>query len=246
MRPNPLHDAGHFLIQPGWFTPVFWLLLLGSAALAVLAWRIEPAQRSPRAVGLWVLRGLVGTMWWQQSLWKIPPNFGGLRYWMQQEAAHAAMRSRALPIGAAEPNLFGPLVYLTEVPRRFPVAWPALEAWRIAWRADGPQSLAGPVLSARRMALDLHVPSHHPGIVRHRPARARPRCGRVAGASSRPGRMEGRGSVLGCLGITHYSPGRHGKRRRRPCERCALDDGSPAHRSCARGCERQRAKQSPG
>ena len=87
MRPNPLHDAGHFLIQPGWFTPVFWLLLLGSAALAVLAWRIEPAQRSPRAVGLWVLRGLVGTMWWQQSLWKIPPNFGGLRYWMQQEAA---------------------------------------------------------------------------------------------------------------------------------------------------------------
>lgn len=91
MRPNPLHDAGHFLIQPGWFTPVFWLLLLGSAALAVLAWRIEPAQRSPRAVGLWVLRGLVGTMWWQQSLWKIPPNFGGLRYWMQQEAAHAAI-----------------------------------------------------------------------------------------------------------------------------------------------------------
>ena len=118
MRPNPLHDAGHFLTQPGWFTPVFWLLLLGSATFAVMAWRTAPEQRSPRAVGLWVLRVLVGTMWWQQSLWKIPPNFDGLRYWMQQEAAHAAIALQgALVSDVVLPslNLFGPLVYLTEV-----------------------------------------------------------------------------------------------------------------------------------
>lgn len=118
MRPNPLHDAAQFLTQPGWFTPVFWLLLLGSVAIAVLAWRTDSAQRTPRVIALWVLRVLVGSMWWQQSLWKIPPNFDGLRYWMQQEVAHACtvllsdfVSSLVLP----NLNLFGPLVYLTEV-----------------------------------------------------------------------------------------------------------------------------------
>ena len=90
MRPNPLDDAVHFLSQPGWFTPVFWVLLLVSVAVAVLAWRREPA-RSPHSMVLWVLRVLMGAMWWQQSLWKIPPNFDGLKYWMQQEADHAAI-----------------------------------------------------------------------------------------------------------------------------------------------------------
>ncbi|HVC62799.1 MAG TPA: hypothetical protein VND19_20850 [Acetobacteraceae bacterium] len=118
MRPNPLHDAVQFLTQVGWFTPVFWLLLLGSAAIAGFAWRADPAQRTPRAVALWLLRVLVGTMWWQQSLWKIPPNFAGLRYWMEQEAAHAAVLLQGeLVRDVVLPNLglFGPLVYLVEV-----------------------------------------------------------------------------------------------------------------------------------
>jgi uncharacterized membrane protein YphA (DoxX/SURF4 family) len=29
-------------------------------------------------------------MWWQQSLWKLPPNFDGLRYWTEQMVEHAA------------------------------------------------------------------------------------------------------------------------------------------------------------
>ena len=118
MRPNPLHDLGTFLTQSGWFTPVFWLLLLASVAIAAAAWRADPAQRTPCAVVLWLLRVLVGGMWWQQSLWKIPPNFDGLRYWMQQEAAHAAVALQGALVGDVMlPNLnvFGPLVYLTEV-----------------------------------------------------------------------------------------------------------------------------------
>jgi hypothetical protein len=91
MRPNPFDDVVHFLIQPVWFTPVFWLLLLASVIIAIRVWRGEPAQRSVHALGLWVLRVLVGSMWWQQTLWKIPPNFDGLRYWMEQEAAHASV-----------------------------------------------------------------------------------------------------------------------------------------------------------
>jgi uncharacterized membrane protein YphA (DoxX/SURF4 family) len=92
--------------------------LVGSVVIAALAWRAEPAQRTARAVGLWVLRVLVGSMWWQQSLWKIPPNFDGLRYWMQQEVAHAAVPLQsAFVADLVLPNLglFGPLVYLIEV-----------------------------------------------------------------------------------------------------------------------------------
>jgi uncharacterized membrane protein YphA (DoxX/SURF4 family) len=118
MRPNPLHDAMQFLMQPGWFTPVVWLLLLSSVVIAVVVWRRDPAQRTLRNLGLWGLRVLMGIMWWQQSLWKIPPNFAGLHYWVQQEAEHAAIALQGALIGdIVLPNLtvFGPLVYLVEV-----------------------------------------------------------------------------------------------------------------------------------
>ena len=46
MRPNPLDDVLEFLARPIWPTPVFWLLLIGSAAIAFTAWRREPAQRT--------------------------------------------------------------------------------------------------------------------------------------------------------------------------------------------------------
>ena len=118
MRPNPLNDALQFLTQPAWFTVVFWLLLLLSIAIAIVAWRREPAQRTTRHLCVWVLRVLMGTMWWQQTLWKIPPNFSGLKYWMEQEADHAAIvlqgelvRMIVLP----HLSLFGPLVYLVEL-----------------------------------------------------------------------------------------------------------------------------------
>src|SRR5262245_34182663 len=118
MRPNPLYDAAQFLTKPGWFTPVFWLLLLASIVVAILVWRQQPEQRSARNLGIWGLRVLMGSMWWQQTLWKIPPNFGGLQYWMQQEADHAAIALQgALVRDVVLPNLtvFGPLVYLVEL-----------------------------------------------------------------------------------------------------------------------------------
>ena len=118
MRPNPLHDAVHFLTQSAWFTPVFWLLLLASVVIAVLAWHRDAAQRTPRNIGIWALRLLMGAMWWQQTLWKIPPNFEGLKFWMQQEADHAAIALQGeLVRDIVLPNLgvFGPLVYLVEL-----------------------------------------------------------------------------------------------------------------------------------
>jgi uncharacterized membrane protein YphA (DoxX/SURF4 family) len=118
MRPDPLHDAVQFLTKPAWFTAVFWLLLVASVAIAGLAWRRDPAQRTPRNLGIWGLRVLMGTMWWQQTLWKIPPDFAGLRYWMEQEADHAAITLQGTLVrDIVLPNLavFGPLVYLVEL-----------------------------------------------------------------------------------------------------------------------------------
>lgn len=118
MRPNPFNDVLTFMTKPDWPTPVFWLLLLGSGVIAVAAWRRAPAQRTPRQLGTWILRLIVGAMWWQQSLWKIPPNFDGLAYWMQQMVDHASIELQSKFVALIvlpQISIFGPLVYLVEV-----------------------------------------------------------------------------------------------------------------------------------
>jgi uncharacterized membrane protein YphA (DoxX/SURF4 family) len=119
MRQNPLFDALNFLGDVGFPRPFFILLLLGSAVIAYLAWRGDPAQRSIRHVGVGVLRVLVGTMWWQQSLWKVPPLYDwGLIHWMQEMVEHASTPLQSdLVRDLVLPNIafFGPLVYAIEV-----------------------------------------------------------------------------------------------------------------------------------
>jgi uncharacterized membrane protein YphA (DoxX/SURF4 family) len=118
LRPNPLRDVVAFLSTPGVATVVFWLLLVGSCAIAFAALRVEPGQRTARHIGFWLLRLLAGSMWWQQSLWKIPPNYDGLVYWMKQMVDHASIPLQAqLVQDVVLPNitLFGPLVYGMEV-----------------------------------------------------------------------------------------------------------------------------------
>ena len=98
---------------------MFWLLLLGAAAAAVLAWRSDPAQRSIYHISHCLLRIIVGTMWWQQSLWKVPPHYDwGLIHWMEEMVAHASTQLQSdLVRDLVLPNIavFGPLVYAIEV-----------------------------------------------------------------------------------------------------------------------------------
>ena len=121
MRQNPLGDALAFLVATDklWFTVVFWLLLLGSAAIAALAWRADPAQRSVQHVGYGLLRVIIGIMWWQQSLWKIPPHYDwGLIHWMEEMVQHASTQLQSVLVrDLVLPNIavFGPLVYAIEV-----------------------------------------------------------------------------------------------------------------------------------
>lgn len=128
MNPNPFSDTVTFLLQPAWTTAMFWLLLLGSIAIAAYVFRTVPGQRSIEHVGNWGFRLLIGSMWWQQTLWKLPPTytdrpqepFGttGLAYWMGLMGKHAA-----IPLQADFVNhivlphfyLFAPAVYGLEV-----------------------------------------------------------------------------------------------------------------------------------
>jgi hypothetical protein len=128
MNPDPFSDTIRFLLQPAWTTAVLWLLLAASAAIAVYVYRTIPGQRRIEHVGNWAIRLLVGCLWWQQSLWKLPPYytdhpaapFGttGLAYWIGLMGKHAA-----IPLQADFVNeivlphfyLFAPVVYGLEV-----------------------------------------------------------------------------------------------------------------------------------
>ena len=128
MNPNPAADVIGFLTQPGWPTPVFWLLLAASIAIAGVAATRIAEQRSGDHLARWVIRFLIGAMWWQQTLWKLPPYytdhpdqpFGdtGLAYWMKLLGQHAAVPLQADFVNhIVLPHfyLFAPVVYAAEL-----------------------------------------------------------------------------------------------------------------------------------
>src|SRR6516165_5988980 len=128
MNPDPINDVLEFLQQPAWTTGIFWLLGFVSLVTAVYAFVTIPSQRRVTHIFDWAFRFLIGTMWWQQTLWKLPPSytdhpeqpFGetGLAYWMGLMGKHAA-----IPLQADFVNnivlphfyLFAPIVYGLEV-----------------------------------------------------------------------------------------------------------------------------------
>ena len=115
---NPATDLLTLLTNPIWPTAVYWVLLIASVAIASSAWQRDPSQRKPRVVGIALLRLVMGTMWWEQSLWKIPPNFDGLIFFMKEIVAHSSIPLQAQMVDQlVVPNiwLFGPMVYGLEV-----------------------------------------------------------------------------------------------------------------------------------
>ena len=128
MNPDPATDVIAFLTKPAWYTAVFWLLLIASAAIAAYAAARIPEQRTGRHFARWVFRLVIGAMWWQQTLWKLPPYytdqpdapFGttGLAAWMKISG-----RARVDPFAgglcqsrrSAEFLLVPPIVYLAEL-----------------------------------------------------------------------------------------------------------------------------------
>jgi uncharacterized membrane protein YphA (DoxX/SURF4 family) len=130
MPKNPLTDVWHFLTattndylhQGNWrylILALFWALLLASIAVALQNWREDPAQRTGRHLGIWLVRVLIGCMWFQGMLWKLPlPVSDGLQYWTEQEAKNAAFefhRAFMKDIVLPHMSVFGPIVFLAEL-----------------------------------------------------------------------------------------------------------------------------------
>jgi uncharacterized membrane protein YphA (DoxX/SURF4 family) len=129
MRTNPFSDALAFLLGQtpdhqgsglgGLLTAVFLLLLAASAAIAWTNWRQDPKQRSAYHLAVCVMRVLIGIMWFQGSIWKLPlPVSPGLQGWTQSLAENAAFEfHRWIAQNVLLPFLvvLGPLVYLTEL-----------------------------------------------------------------------------------------------------------------------------------
>jgi hypothetical protein len=130
MPTNPFTDVWHFLTattsdylhQGNWrylILALFWALLLAGFVIALQNWREDSEQRSGRHLGIWLVRILIGCMWFQGMLWKLPlPVSDGLQYWTQQESMGAAfefhrtfMKDFVLP----HMTIFGPIVFLAEL-----------------------------------------------------------------------------------------------------------------------------------
>jgi uncharacterized membrane protein YphA (DoxX/SURF4 family) len=125
---DPVSDVIAFLHKHGWPTPVFWVLLAASLVIAVYAFAAIREQRRFGHVCNWLFRLSIGAMWWQQSLWKLPPYytdhpdqpFGktGLAYWMTLLGKSAAVHAQADFVNhIVLPHfyLFAPIVYGLEV-----------------------------------------------------------------------------------------------------------------------------------
>jgi len=127
MNPDPISDVAAFLRQPAWTTAIFWLLGLASVVIAIYAFSTIPSQRRLTYICDWIFRFLIGAMWWQQTLWKLPPYYTltpdeptttGLYYWMTLEGKSAAIPLQAdfvNNIVLAHFYLFAPIVYSLEL-----------------------------------------------------------------------------------------------------------------------------------
>src|SRR6516162_1013979 len=124
MRPNPIADAIQLLTGSVLFY-VFILLVVVSLVVAAINLSRDPEQRSLKSLSIYILRFFIGCMWWQQSLWKLPPTYtdhpdgsGGLRYWVDRMVDGAAFQLHSDFVHyVVQPHflLFAPVVYAAEV-----------------------------------------------------------------------------------------------------------------------------------
>ncbi len=98
---------------------LFLALIVASVAIAVQNWREDPAQRSATHLGTWFVRVLVGGMWFQGMLWKLPlPVSAGLKYWTEQmgnRAAFAFHRDLVAAVYLPYLQFFNPIIFLAEI-----------------------------------------------------------------------------------------------------------------------------------
>ena len=125
MRTNPISDVLDFLTEGEWTSYVFALLVLASVVIAAVNFWRDTNQRSVLHMWNWLARLFIGGLWWQQSLWKLPPTYtdnpdgsGGLRYWMGEMVKWAStglQRHFVKEVVLPHFYFFAPQVYFSEV-----------------------------------------------------------------------------------------------------------------------------------
>jgi uncharacterized membrane protein YphA (DoxX/SURF4 family) len=130
MRTNPFYDTWLFIIGATgdheklgafkWvFVALFLILLAASAWIASANWRDDPAQRNGRDLTACVCRVLIGCMWFQGCLWKLPfPVSEPFKYWtgeMVENAAFAFHRALASTVYLPNLEIIQVLVFLAEL-----------------------------------------------------------------------------------------------------------------------------------
>jgi uncharacterized membrane protein YphA (DoxX/SURF4 family) len=130
MPRNPFTDiwqfltgaTGDYMALGAWrylVLALFFALILASLVIAFRNWLEDPDQRTGIHLGTWLARVLIGCMWFESMLWKLPlPVSGGLQYWVEQMGTRAAFEvHRRFVSEFLLPHLylFGPLVFLAEL-----------------------------------------------------------------------------------------------------------------------------------
>jgi len=129
VRTNPFYDAWLFLIGSTndhensgirWLLTVLFLaLLLASIWIARSNWQQDAAQRTREHLATWFMRVMIGAMWFQGSLWKLPlPVSGGFEGWTKalgENAAFGFHKWIATNVFVPLLPVINPLVFLTEL-----------------------------------------------------------------------------------------------------------------------------------
>lgn len=130
MRTNPFVETWAFLTGTSSFhqeagtqgifmVPLFFLLLAASIWIARRNWMADPQQRTAEHLFTWFFRVMIGIMWFEGSIWKLPlPISGGFSYWVDEMGRHAAFGwHQWLAMNIYKPTLIllNPMVFLTEL-----------------------------------------------------------------------------------------------------------------------------------
>jgi uncharacterized membrane protein YphA (DoxX/SURF4 family) len=103
MMRNPFSDAYEFLFSNTVLgrAPIYFFIFLLLASFVIAAYNLlrDSSQRTATNIYIWLARCAIGGLWFEQTLWKLPPTFtdnpdgvtGGLRYWMTQMGQYAAL-----------------------------------------------------------------------------------------------------------------------------------------------------------
>ena len=101
-----------------WFeVALYWVLLIGSLAIAYSNWRMDATQRTGTHVSIYAMRLVSAGMWYLGSLWKLPlPVSGGFKFWLENTVKYSSFHAHSaiMQVFLDHIALVQPLVFLLE------------------------------------------------------------------------------------------------------------------------------------